>query len=228
MLIIGIRCFIKQLVMLGYPVSPGLVLLSTRLIMLKKITGFLIVVFCSTLFSVQALACVGRTLYVGTLDSPTDRVMAEMLVLLINERTGTTVKIRTFEDNNTLYKALKASKEEERVDIIVEDTADATTILKSKRIENPEDAYLTVKEQYEKQLNIIWLNPFGFMNEGNSINAPLVRKDVLTNFPLLPRVLNKLAGAVNNEIFLNLTEKVKSGDKAKNVAKAFLRKKKFI
>ncbi len=196
--------------------------------MFKKITGFLIIVFCSTLFSVQALACVGRTLYVGSLNSTTDRIMAEMLVLLINERTGTTVKIRTFEDNDALYRAMKASKEEERIDIIVEDTADATAILQSKRIEKPEDAYLAVKEQYEKQLNIIWLNPFGFMNEGNSVTAPLVRKDVLTNFPLLPRVLNKLAGAVNNKTFLNLIEKVKSGDKAKNVAKAFLRKKKFI
>jgi glycine betaine/choline ABC-type transport system substrate-binding protein len=51
---------------------------------------------------------------------------------------------------------------------------------------------------------------------------------VLTNYPLLPRVLKKLAGAINDESYLNLTAKVRDGEKPQNVSKDFLRIKKLI
>ncbi|MBU0484628.1 MAG: hypothetical protein KKB30_08960 [Proteobacteria bacterium] len=180
----------------------------------------------------SAQACVGRILYVGALDTPDGRVMAELLVLLINERTGTNVKIRFMDNNDQLYAALKALDEKDRIDIIVEDTANAMAILKLER-KSDLDAELTeAKENYEKKLDIIWLNPFGFKNRGgkanSTISAPLVRRDVLTNFPLLPRVLNKLSGAISDETYTDLISKAKSGDKAKNIAKDFLKEKKFI
>jgi glycine betaine/choline ABC-type transport system substrate-binding protein len=53
-------------------------------------------------------------------------------------------------------------------------------------------------------------------------------RDVLTNYPLLPRVLNKLAGAINDEAFSTLTAKVRGGEKPQNVSKDFLRQNKFI
>jgi glycine betaine/choline ABC-type transport system substrate-binding protein len=56
----------------------------------------------------------------------------------------------------------------------------------------------------------------------------LLRRDVLTNFPLLPRILNKLAGSIDDETFYDLEAKVSAGDKPKNVAKDFLRTKKLI
>ena len=178
-----------------------------------------------------ALACVGRTLYVGTLNNPDDRLMADMLALLINERTGTTVKIRRFDTAEQLYAALAAEKEEERVDIIVEDTGDANTMLGRTPSGDPEADYLAVKKRYDEERDIIWLNPFGFTatsQQKGVVTAPLVRRGVLTNFPLLPRVLNKLAGAIDDTAYAELLTRVQQGEKPRNVAKDFLRQRKLI
>lgn len=177
-----------------------------------------------------ANACVGRILYLGALQTNKDKLMSEMLALLINERTGTTIQIRTFDTAEQLYSALKSSKEEERVDIIVEDTAQALTIAKQKAGASPDQDFVAVKAFYEKELNMVWLNPFGFNSNTAqpSISSPLVRRDVLTNFPLLPRVLNKLSGAINDKAYQDLIKSVESGEKPKNAAKDFLKKQKLI
>lgn len=201
--------------------------------MYKKLISFLSLMLIATLVLTSGtFACVGRTLYVGALNSTEDTIMSEMLALLINERTGTTVQTRYFDSNEALYAALNSTKEEERVDIFVEDTADAMLMLKGTPSTDSDKDYQIAKERYDKELNVIWLNPFGYTNSkgeaSNSISAPLVRRDVLTNFPLLPRVLNKLAGAITNKAYTNLAKSVSSGEKPKNAAKSFLRKKKFI
>ena len=177
-------------------------------------------------------ACVGRILYVGAMETVEDRTMAELLVLLINERTGTNVKIRYYNDNSKLYQALKSHDEETRIDIIIENTADGMAFMNKERQKDLDQEYLTVKKLYEKELDVIWLKAFGFKNikgsNNPSISAPLIRNDVLTNYPLLPRILNKLSGAIDEKTFTEITSKVKSGSKAKNVVKDFLRAKKFI
>jgi osmoprotectant transport system substrate-binding protein len=200
--------------------------------MLKKGLPVIFVLFLTFLWTVNSFACVGRTLYVGSLDTTEDRVLAQMLVLLINERTGTTVKIRHFDDNAALYNALKENDEEKRADIIVENTNDALALLKKTAPGDLDQTYKQVKELYESELSLIWLNPFGFKHGSGdalqALSAPLVRRDVLTNYPLLPRVLNKLAGSINDETFSNLTAKVRDGEKPQNVSKDFLRANKFI
>ena len=179
-----------------------------------------------------SIGCVGRVLYVGALPSDADRLMSELLVMLINERTGTNVQIRFFDDRDQLYNAMKLTDEAERVDIIVEDTSQAMTLLKRQRLTDANQEYLMAKELYDKELDIIWLNPFGFKNKltaaDPTVSAPLLRRDVLTNFPLLPRILNKLAGTIDDETFNDLEARVSAGDKPKNVAKDFLRTKKLI
>lgn len=182
--------------------------------------------------AIASQACVGRILYVGAMETTESKTMAELLVLLINERTGTNVKIRYFDDNNQLYQAFQSQDEKIRIDIIVENTADAMTHLKKKRLADLDQEYLEVKKIYEKRFGVIWLKAFGFRNykgkDNQSISAPLIRNDVLTNYPLLPRILTKLSGAIDEQTFTEMINKVKSGDKAKNVAKNFLRAKKFI
>lgn len=200
--------------------------------MLKKIFPVLFMVLLAFLWAANSFACVGRTLYVGVLDTPEDKVLAQMLVLLINERTGTTVKIRYFDNTAAMYDALKENDEEKRADIIVENTSDALALLKKSQPADLDQAYKQVKEIYESELGLIWLNPFGFKHVANddrqTISAPLVRRDVLTNYPLLPRVLNKLAGAINDDTYATLTAKVREGEKPQNVSKDFLRANKFI
>ena len=177
-----------------------------------------------------ASACVGRILYLGTLQSNENKVMSEMLALLINERTGTTIQIRSFDTADQLYRALKSAKEEERVDIIVENTAQALSIAKQTAGSSPDQDFIAVKAFYEKELDVVWLNPFGYNTNSAqpSISAPLIRRDVLTNFPLLPRVLNKLAGAINDKAFQDLIKSLDAGEKPKNAAKDFLKKQKLI
>lgn len=200
--------------------------------MLKKFFPVFLLLLLAFLWTADSFACVGRTLYVGSLDTAEDKVLAQMLVLLINERTGTSVKIRYYDNNQELYNALKENDEEKRVDIIVENTDDALALLKKPRPGDLDQTYKQVKELYESELGLIWLNPFGFKHasggEKMTISAPLVRRDVLTNYPLLPRVLNKLAGAINDETYSTLTAKVRDGEKPQNVSKDFLRAKKFI
>ncbi len=197
--------------------------------MLKQVVK-LIIVSLFLMHTGPAAACVGRILYLGAMQSNEDKLMSEMLALLINERTGTTIQIRSFDTADQLYNALKSSKEEERVDIIVEDTVQALAIAKQTTGASPDQDFLTVKAFYEKELDVVWLNPFGYNTNAAqpSISAPLVRRDVLTNFPLLPRVLNKLAGAISDKAFQYLIKTLDSGEKPKNAAKDFLKKQKFI
>lgn len=178
-----------------------------------------------------ASACVGRTLYIGALQTPSETLMAEMLATLINERTGTTIQIRYFKDRDAIYTALKSNIEEKRADILVENTITALTIIGTNTT-TPDKDFIAAKDTYENDFGVIWLNPFGFNNSsgkvGESISAPLVRRDVLTNFPLLPRILNKLAGVITNKVYDKLQAEVATGEKPKNVAKNFLKKRKLI
>lgn len=178
----------------------------------------------------SAHACVGRILYIGALDTSESKLMAELLVTLINERTGTNVKIRFANNRNELYASFKTHDENSRVDIIIENTAEAMTQLHKPRLKDPSQEYNEAKKLYEKDLDLIWLSPFGFKSgiASDSISAPILRLDVLNNFPLLPRILNKLSGAIDTPTYNILMGKIKSGDKPKNVAKDFLRERKFI
>jgi osmoprotectant transport system substrate-binding protein len=215
-----------------WPARDGYSVNFVGFCMMKRVFPVWIIMVLVLLWTVNSFACVGRILYVGALDTPEDKVLSQLLVLLINERTGTTVKIRYFDDNDQLYGALQQNDEDKRVDIIVENTEDALAILKKPRPGDLNQTYKQVKELYESELGLIWLNPFGFThvadNQQETISAPLVRRDVLTNYPLLPRVLNKLAGAITDETYTALTTKVRDGEKPKNVSKDFLRAKKFI
>ena len=198
----------------------------------KFFRSFMAAILILSAFASVSDACVGRILYIGAMDTPKAKTMAEMMVLLINERTGTNVKIRYYNDRNELYSALKTEDEETRVDVLMENTADAMAFLQKERIADLDQEYLEVKKIYEKELGVIWLNAFKFHNykgsDNQTVSAPLLRVDVLTNYPLLPRILNKLSGAIDDQAFSELTSKVESGSKAKNVAKDFLRAKKLI
>lgn len=197
----------------------------------KKLPKIVLAVLLVLLAIVPASrACVGRILYIGAIDTPESKLMAELLVTLINERTGTNVKIRFTNNRNDLYAAFKSHDENSRVDIIVENTADAMTHLRKGRIPNADQEYAEVKKLYEKELEVVWLTPFGFKSGGPvpALSAPLIRQDVLTNFPLLPRILNKLSSAIDTQTYNELIKKVTDGGKPKNVAKDFLKERKFI
>jgi osmoprotectant transport system substrate-binding protein len=89
-----------------------------------------------------------------------------------------------------------------------------------------------VKTAYEKERGIIWLKPFGFSHSSGTVSpsytATILRVDILNNFPVLPRVINKLGSTIDNETYAKLIKSAESGEKPKKVARDFLKSKKLI
>lgn len=165
-----------------------------------------------------SMACVGKTIHVG-ISNVNEKLMAEMASLMITERTGSSVKIEVYKDSKSLYDAVKQGK----VNIIMENTDRALDVLgKSKSAGSM--GVDSIKSEYRKNFNLTWLNAFG----AGPQYAPVLTADTLSNYPALPKLLNKLAGALANDTYSKLLKSVGSEDKAKKVAKDFLKGKKLI
>jgi osmoprotectant transport system substrate-binding protein len=173
-------------------------------------------------------ACVGRVLYVGAVNSNEGQLLSEMIATIINERTGTTVNIRFYKNSNELYEAVKGKQ----VDILIENTLRAAQLLNKPADSDIKKTYDAVKSAYEKEKGLIWFKPFGFLNgngaEGKSFTAPVIKTEVIGTFPALPRVVDKLAGAINDETYMKLIKSIDSGGKPKKIARDFLKSKKLI
>lgn len=175
-----------------------------------------------------ANACVGRIIQIGAIDSPAGRGMAEILALLVNERTGTTVKIRYFEKASILYDAVKVGE----IGLLVEDTTQALEILDRPLLQDSTVAYDQAKDLYREKFNMVWLVPFKFVNAlddgGSSQSAILISSDVLSDFPGLPRLLKKLAKKIESADYTALVAEIAQGAKARDSASQLLNNKKLI
>ena len=196
-----------------------------------KICNLLLVVsvFILSLASPGA-ACVGKTLTIGTTGTAQQELLAEIVSLLITERTGTTVKMAQFETLDALHEAhLKAE-----VDIAIGYTGQGQLeILKGEAIQDRTALYSAVKTRFNEELNLIWLEPFGF-EEPTIVPAgipgeaaPVVRKDTLKKFPALARLINKLGGAIDQATIARLQEKTGQSE-TRDVARSFLRENRLI
>lgn len=192
--------------------------------MLKKTYIFFIIIMLS--FSPKLDACVGKMLTIGVVGS--NLVLGEMLSSLINERTGTTTAVKVFSSEQDLYQAVQMKK----VDISIENTTSAIRALKKPAEGGANRVYEVVKEAYEKEKGLIWLTPFGFLHPDGqsspSYTAPVLRLEVLNNFPALPRVIGKLANVLDDETHARLIKAVESGEQPKKAARDFLKSKKLI
>lgn len=182
----------------------------------KLVLFFLSAVIFSS--AAVASACVGKTIHLG-ISSGNERLMAEMASLMITERTGSSVKIEIYKDSKSLYEAVKQGK----VNIIMENTDRALEVLgKAKGSES--SGLDNIKSEYRKNYNLTWLTPFGAAPQ----YAPILTADTLSNYPALPKLLNKLAGVLSSDTYARLLKSVESDDKAKKTAKDFLKGKKLI
>ncbi len=165
-------------------------------------------------------ACVGKILYIGISNVATEQILAEMVATLVTERTGTTVKILPFKDAKELYAAVKKGE----VGLIIENHDRAFDVLGKPRDNNPTTAHETLKREYQKNLNMVWLQTFG----RDLPYAPVVSLDTLNSLPALPKLLNKLSGILTDEAYGKLLKSTKSDDKPKKVARDFLKAKRLI
>jgi len=179
----------------------------------------LAVVLLAGLSVSPAMACVGKTIVVGAMPAPQQQVLAQVLAILISERTGTTVKVVPVAGHLEAHEALLRAD----LDMYVEYTGiGQVTILKDAPIADADALYKAVKERYNQELNLVWLQPFGFADA-----APVVRKDTLKKFPALARLINKLGGAIDPATMQTMESGVK-GDNAKDVARKFLKDNRYI
>jgi osmoprotectant transport system substrate-binding protein len=202
---------------------------------MRKMLTIILVVFVSfVLLGINIVqACVGRKITIGCYDNTEQRIICEIMGILIEERTGTKITLKVLEDSMELHRALEANE----IQICVEYTGvGLMEILGIKPIKDPVEAYKKVRSEYNKNFNLIWLKTFGFSNTGKEnkklvaagvplFAAPVVRKDTLKKFPALSRLLNILKGKIDNKIIANLISKVEQkGKEPKEVANQFLNK----
>lgn len=195
-----------------------------------KILRPVLVVLLLLSLSSAALACVGKTLEIGTTGSIQQEVLANIIAELIGERTGTTVKIVSFKSSGEAHAALLKAD----IDMYVEYTGvGQTQILQNAPVENAAELYKAVKKDYNQELNLIWLKPLGFdaaQSLGISLPAeaaPVVRKDTLKKFPALARLINKLGGKIDQQTIAGL-EKAATTGQSKKVAHRFLKNNRLI
>jgi glycine betaine/choline ABC-type transport system substrate-binding protein len=142
------------------------------------------------LLATPLLACKGRLLNLAVGNSPDQLIMGKMLSIMINERTGTTVEIVQLED--------------------------------IKALEEPQKAYILASRSYNEKFDMIWLKPFGFQGPlsqatpsekvDRTLAAPITTKEVIKKFPILDRLINKLAGQVDNKVIEELRKKSENQD----------------
>ena len=192
--------------------------------------ALLVVMIITGLTVSSAQACVGKTLVVGALDNPQQQVLAEMLSVLIGERTGTTVKVVSVAGHAEAHDAMLRAE----MDMYVEYTGvGQVIILKEQPIADSDELYKAVKERYNQDLNLVWLKPFGFSDERYApegtvaVAAPVVRKDTLKKFPALARLINKLGGSIDDPTMKEL-ETASAAGNSRDVARKFLKEKRFI
>ena len=178
--------------------------------------------------------CVGRVLIVATTNSPDQAVIGQMLATLVNERTGTTVEIVQSGDMEKCQEKVK--KEEANIFIGYVDTA-WTSSGHAGKIDDPQKAYTLVSQFYLDTFEMVWLKPFGYEGpfttgaSGNpglkSLAAPVTTKDVLKKFPVLDRVINKLAGRIDDNTMEDLRKKAET-QPVEEVVRDFLKSQKLI
>lgn len=194
---------------------------------MKKIVFLMLAAFFM-LFSVNAFACVGKTLIIGAVDSANDKLLAQMMAVIISERTGTTVNVKYFEDHKQLFEAVKKRE----INIFTENTGRALQLLEKEASSDKDLIYTVVKDEFKSQFHLVLLKPFGKLESDAGdqpfIDVPIIAAGILIDYPALPRVINKLAGISQDKSYAKLLAAVESGDKPNQVARDFLKKKRYI
>jgi osmoprotectant transport system substrate-binding protein len=172
-------------------------------------------------------ACVGKTLYLGRMPGTEQEILSELFVWLVSERTGTSIEVKPFSDSRASHSALEKAE----IDLYLEEP-----LIALREILGEEggggDLRQQVRSEYAERFNLVWLEPWGLegkSREGDSLSlvAPVVRRDTLKKFPALSRLVNKMAGVVDDGAMDRMV--AESGKKpVREVTKAFLKEKKLI
>ena len=173
------------------------------------------------------LACTNFPINIGAIDTLQGHILVESLSVLINERTGVTVGVHYFNSWEEMDKAVA----EKRLEIIIQDTTSALEKHNVAVGKDPDQNLASLQELY-KSKELIWLKPFVFQTtyqNGNiSLTAPVISRKSLSQFPALPRLIQKLTKKIDNQVLLKLVQDAEGLAKPKTVAKDFLKVQSLI
>ena len=200
---------------------------------IKSIVLILGLIFCLILPN-PVHTCVGRVLIIAVSNSPDQVIMGQMLSILINERTGTTVEIIQPGDVQKCHETVLAEKANIYINYIGMGWANTGG---SSKVDDPQKVYTLVSQSFNEKFGMIWLKPFGFSGpltlhtkgkkDRATLAAPVSTKDVLRKFPVLDRVINKLGGRIDTHTMDELREKTEKHDVIE-VVREFLKTQKLI
>lgn len=148
----------------------------------------------------QAQACAGYTIIVGSDGSPRQELLTQIMAELIRQRTGTKIQFSRFATQGELL----AAAERHDVDLLV--------------------VAVTQDDLFSKdQLQV--LKPFGYQN---SQVMPAFQVATLKRFPALQRLVNRLAGIIDDATLRYLEKSLNAGSDLRDVAKKFLTERNLI
>lgn len=175
---------------------------------------FLVTLILLLSFQGFACACVGKTIFIGYLETKEDEMIGNILSRLITERTGTSVKLKKYGDPSSLLNSASSGE----VDLFVFDNNKIINFSKTKDFEKS-------KSDFNTQWNLVFLKPL-LENKGDYV-VPIIRKDTLKKFPALPRLIEKLNGLIHPNM---ISELVKESEKKgiKDTVRDFLKSKNLI
>ncbi|MCX7769671.1 MAG: hypothetical protein N2202_01155 [Proteobacteria bacterium] len=179
--------------------------------MFRRILVSLLLFFC---FYGISNACVGKTIYIGHLDTKEEEMVSNILSRLITERTGTSVKLKKYSNVSALLNSASSGE----VDLFVFDSNKINELSKTTDFEK-------AKSDFNTKFNLVFLKPL--LESKSDYTVPIIRKDTLKKFPALPRLIEKLNGLVQPSVISDL---VKDSEKrgTKDTVRDFLKSKNLI
>ncbi|UCE94444.1 MAG: hypothetical protein JSV73_03970 [Flavobacteriaceae bacterium] len=176
-----------------------------------------------------ALGCLSNTINIGILNTDKSRLLAELISQTINERTGTNVKLLIYDSIEEFNEALTITNREYRIDLLIENPEKFKQTADSKKI----TILKTAKdgESFGKNDPVSFIQTplvIGSYDAGFPESTVFYRSDLLKDYPLLPRLLTKLSRTLGFISYERLLQFVEEGEKPRNVARDFLKKKKLI
>jgi osmoprotectant transport system substrate-binding protein len=177
----------------------------------------------------SAIACTGKKVVIGRTATLQQELLAQLLMVLISERTGTTVNEVVFDSPDAAHAALLKGD----TDLGLEYTGViGVSLLGQAPVLDAASLYSAVRKGYSNDHNLMVLQPPGFENRAlapaGSANQAVVilRKETWKKFPALDRLIEKLSGQIDDATMQGLEEKAAAGD-VRKVASDFLRAKKL-
>ena len=194
--------------------------------MIKRAASAMLIV-ALMLSAAPAGACVGKTIVIGVPDTLAERVLAELVAVLLNERTGTTVEIKRYPDRQGVLNAAKTCE----AGIMFENVEHALAVLGEKGKTEDRERYNLAKIGYRKRFDLVWLESLGSLGdkpEEQRHYGPVITAEIMRNFPALPRVINKLSRVISPDAFSRMSALARSGGELKAIARDYLRSQKLI